>query len=131
MNDFLYPDESYAIRCAAFEVYKDKGCGFLEPVYQECFEIELSLRHIPFIAQDQLKLTYKGQELKHRYIPDVSCYGKIIIELKAVKEITDEHRAQPFKYLKATGYELGFLINFGHHTKVQIERIARSSPPPL
>jgi GxxExxY protein len=123
MGEMIYPEESYAIQGAAFEVYKDKGCGFLEAVFQECMEIELELRDIPFAAQQHLKLTYKGRELKQRYIPDLVCFDKIIVELKAVKEINDEHKAQVFNYLKATGYKLGLLINFGHYPKVEVVRI--------
>ena len=108
---------------ACFEVYKEKGCGFLEPVYQECLEIELGLRGIPFDAQFALALSYKGQQLKHAYVPDFICYGKIILELKAVSGLTDEHRAQVFNYLKATGHRLGILVNFGHHPLLEHERI--------
>ncbi len=71
-----------------------------------------------------LALEYKGRPLRKKYIPDFICFGKIIVEIKAVKEITDEHRAQVQNYLKATGYKLGLIINFGHYPKVQIERIA-------
>ena len=123
MNSLIYEEESYAIRGAAFEVYKEHGNGYLEAVYQESMEIELKLREIPFAAQDPLKLFYKGHELKQHYIPDLLIYGKIVVELKAVKELNDEHRAQLLNYLKATGYKLGMLINFGHHPKAQIERI--------
>jgi GxxExxY protein len=127
MNDgrVVYKDESYAILGACFEVYKEKGCGFLEPVYQECLEIELALQSIPFQPQSELALDYKGRTLKQKYIPDVICYGKIIVELKAVKEVVDEHRAQVHNYLKATGMKLGLLVNFGHYPKVEYERIVR------
>ena len=104
-------------------MYKDKGCGFLEAVYQECLAIECDVRNIPFEEQPALKLEYKGVPLKHGYQPDFICYGKIIVEIKAVKGLADEHRAQVHNYLKATGYELGFLINFSHYPKAQIERI--------
>jgi len=103
---------------------KEKGCGFLEDVYQECLEIELGLQEIEFDAQYSLKLEYKGRPLRKKYIPDFICFGKIIVEIKAVKEVTDEHRAQLQNYLKATGYKLGLLVNFGHHPQIQIERIA-------
>ncbi len=119
----IFEDESYAIRGAVFEVYKEMGCGFLEAVYQECFEKELQERLIPFVSQQELKLVYKKQQLQQTYRPDIICYGKIIVELKAVKEIRNEHRAQLHNYLKATGYTLGFLVNFGHHPKATIERI--------
>jgi len=123
MPEIIYRDESYAIMGACFEVYKEKGHGFVEPVYQECMEIELASRDIPFEAQKALPLDYKGTPLKHSYIPDLVCYGKIIVELKAVSALTDEHRAQVLNYLKATGYRLGILVNFGHHPKLQHERL--------
>ncbi|MBL9184097.1 MAG: GxxExxY protein [Verrucomicrobiaceae bacterium] len=119
----LYPDESFAIRGALFEVYKNKGSGFLEPVYQECLEIEFRLAGVPAIAQPRLQLDYKGTLLKSEYIPDFICFDKIIVELKAVKELTDAHRAQVQNYLKATGFKLAFLVNFGHHPLIEIERI--------
>jgi GxxExxY protein len=123
MVDVLYKDESYRIMGACFEVYKVKGAGFLEPVYQECLEIELELLGIPFKAQSELQLHYKGRVLKSKYIPDFICYEKIIIELKAVKALADEHRAQVHNYLKATGIRLGLLSNFGHYPKLEYERI--------
>ncbi|MSU59298.1 MAG: GxxExxY protein [Pedosphaera sp.] len=121
--ELLYKDESYAIIGACFEVYKEKGNGFVEPVYQECLELELTAQKIPFTAQCALRLTYKGTELKQRYIPDFLCFDKIILEIKAVKQLTDEHRAQVLNYLKATGLRLGLLVNFGHYPKVEYERI--------
>ncbi len=92
-------------------------------IYEECLEIELGMQEISFDAQYPLKLSYKGHPLKKRYIPDFIIAGKIIIEIKAVKALTDEHRAQLHNYLRATGYKLGLLVNFGHHPQVQIERI--------
>jgi len=124
-KDILYKEESYAILGACFEVYKDKGCGFLEPVYQECLQIELAFRKIPFKAQRKLGLTYKGQLLTQSYEPDFICYDKIIIELKAVSELTDKHRAQVHNYLKATDMHLGLLVNFGHYPGLEHERIVR------
>jgi len=126
MSDLLFKIESYAIMGACFEVYKDKGCGFVEPVYQECLAIELSHRTIPFIEQRELDLFYRSQRLKHTYKPDFVCFDGIIIEIKAVHEIAPEHRAQVMNYLKATGFELGILINFGHHPRVQYERIVNT-----
>jgi GxxExxY protein len=123
MAEILYPDESYAIQGACFEVYKDKGHGFVEPVYQECLEIELELRGIPFDAQTPLSLSYKGRTPKQTFKPDIICYGNIVVELKAVIKILDEHRAQVFNYLRASGLRLGYLINFGHYPKLEYERI--------
>lgn len=122
MSTFIYKEEGYEILGACFEVYKEKGSGFLEGVYQECLEIELGMRGVPFQSQKELSLTYKGVPLKKKYIPDLICFGKIIVELKAVSEITDEHRAQLINYLKATGYKVGYLINFAHYPKIQHER---------
>jgi GxxExxY protein len=122
--NLIYEAESYQIIGACFEVYREKGCGFLEPVYQECMEIELRLRGIPYTAQRPLALEYKGTPLQSKYQPDFVCYDKIIVELKAVNELADEFRAQVQNYLKATSFRLGLLINFGHYPKVELERIA-------
>jgi GxxExxY protein len=119
----IYEVESYQIIGACFEVYREKGCGLLEPVYQECVEIEMRLRGIPFVAQNPLALEYKGCPLRSKYEPDFICYEKMIVELKAVTELTDEHRAQVQNYLKATRLKLGLLVNFGHYPKIQLERI--------
>ena len=125
MSDLLLKDECYRVMGACFEVYKDKGCGFVEPVYQECLEIELEIQTILFRAQQQLPLHYKGRPLKQIYIPDFICFDQIILEIKAVSKLCDEHRAQVHNYLKATGYRLGLLVNFGHHPQVEWERIVR------
>ena len=123
MTDIIYKEESYAILGACFNVYNDKGCGFLEPVYQECCEIEFIHQGIPHFAQKELQLTYRGQVLKQRYKPDFVCYGKIILEIKAVSQPTDEHRAQVLNYLNATVMKLGILVNFGHQRTLEYERI--------
>ena len=125
MGKLKYEEESYRIRGAVFEVYREMGCGFLEAVYQECMERELTREGIPFVSQAELVLHYKSELLTQTYKPDLICYGKIIVEIKAAKELADEHRAQVHNYLKATGHELGFLVNFGHYPKAQIERIVR------
>jgi GxxExxY protein len=124
MSTIIYPELSYKIMGACFEVYKEKGCGFLESVFQECLEMELSDQAIPFLAQPSLKLEYKGRPLKQTYAPDFVCYDRIILEIKAVTVLNDEHRAQVHNYLRATGYRLGLLVNFGHFPKVEAERIA-------
>ena len=112
-NVFLFEEETYAIRGAVFEVYREMGCGFLEAVYQECLEKEFVLRNIPFVSQKDLTLSYKGQALKQTYKPDFICYGKIIVEIKALSATTGEHKAQVLNYLKATREKLGLLVNFG------------------
>jgi GxxExxY protein len=120
--ELLFRDESYAILGACFEVYKEKGAGFLEAVYQECLGIEFQARGVPYEEKPRLRLTYKGRELIQVYEPDFLCFGEIILELKAVKLVTDEHRAQVINYLRATGKQLGLLINFGHYPKIEHER---------
>ena len=124
-KDLLYEEETYRLRGAVFEVYREMGCGFLEAVYQECLAKELRLQNIPFVAQQELQLIYKGEALEQAYKPDLICFERIIIELKAVKEIADEHRAQLHNYLKATGLKLGLLVNFGHYPKATVERIIK------
>lgn len=118
-----FKEESFQIRGVVFEVYREMGCGFLEGVYQECMERELTEKGIPFVAQADLRLEYKGTQLNQLYRPDFVCFGKIIVELKAAKELCNEHRAQVHNYLKASGYKLGLLVNFGHYPKAEIERI--------
>lgn len=134
-DKFPLGPETYAILGACFEVYNQKGCGFLEAVYQECLEIELSLRKIPMTSQEVVPLEYKGVQLKQTYMPDFLCFGRIVVEIKAVSKITDEHRAQLLNYLHATGHEVGLLINFGHHPGLEYERLivtnrARNITPP-
>ena len=126
MEDFPLKAETYKILGACFEVYKEKGCGFLEPVYQECLEIELALQGIPFVAQQSLKLEYKGHPLRQTYQPDFLCFGQVVVEIKAVSKLTDEHRAQLLNYLNATGLEVGLLINFGHYPGLEYERIVNT-----
>lgn len=123
MNEIIYREESYKIMGACFEVYKEKGCGFLESVYHECLELEMSEQRIPFVTKTNLQLTYKGRLLKQTYEPDFACFDKIILEIKAVSKLTDEHRAQVHNYHRATGHRLGLLVNFGHYPKVESERI--------
>ena len=119
----IYETESYAIKGAAMQVYGVLGNGFLEAVYQECLELEFQRREIPFVAQPALTLVYEGQTLKQLYKPDFVCYGKIIVELKAVTKLTNEHRAQVLNYCKATNFQLGLLFNFGHYPLLEQVRI--------
>lgn len=125
MDDkIIFKEESYLIQGAIFEVYREMGCGFLEAVYQECLEKELHYRGIPFVGQPELQLSYKNETLQQKYKPDIICYGKIIVELKAVKQTAPEHEAQVINYLKATKMKLGLLVNFGTYPKVDIKRLA-------
>jgi GxxExxY protein len=125
--DYLYSDETYLIRGAIYEVYKEIGCGFLEAVYQECLEREFRIQEIPFESQKQLDIEYKGKVLEKKYIPDFICYDKIIVEIKAGKELTNEHMAQVINYLKASNMKLGLLINFGSYPGVDIKRLIYNS----
>ena len=123
MTDIVYKLESFEIIEACFEVYKEKGSGFLESVYQECLEIELAERKVPFIIQPELSLTYKNRPLKSKFKPDFICYEKIVMELKAVTALADEHRAQLQNYLRSAKMKLGLLVNFSHYPKLEYERI--------
>ena len=122
MAELLYRDEAYAIIGAAMEVYNQLGPGFLEAVYQEALEIELSECGIPFVSQQELRILYKGRPLKRTYMPDLVCYDKIIVELKALDRLTNKEMAQVLNYLKATGFRLGLLVNFGNSEKLEWER---------
>lgn len=122
MNELLAKDEVYKIVGAAMEVYNEKGVGFLEEVYQECLEIELEMRGIPFISQKELPLYYKGRLLKKRYRADFVCYENIIVEIKALDRLTTNEEAQILNYLKATGFQVGVLINFGSRNKLEWDR---------
>jgi GxxExxY protein len=125
MNEkvLVFPDESYVINGACMEVYRTLGNGFLEAVYQESLEIEFKKREIPFQSQKPLTLLYQGQPLKQSYKTDFICYDKIIVEIKAISKLADEHRAQVMNYLKATGYQPGLLYNFGHYPLLEIDRV--------
>lgn len=118
----IFETETYEVLGACFEVYREKGCGFLEDVYQECLEIEFGIRGLPFVVKPPLELEYKGHKLRKKYEPDFFCHGKVILEIKAVKVLDDSHRAQLMNYLRATGIQVGLLVNFGHYPKVQHER---------
>lgn len=124
MEQFYYKEESYAIRGAVFAVHKELGCGFLERVYQDALEYEFKERGIPYEREKEIRITYKGKPLSEPYRADFVCYGKIIIELKALAALENVHRSQVINYLKATGMKLGFLINFGEEW-ANVERIIR------
>ncbi|MCQ2265899.1 MAG: GxxExxY protein [Bacteroidales bacterium] len=120
--DLIYSNESFAIRGAVMKVYNTLGCGYLVAVFQEVLAIELEKRNIPFEREKELSIFYEGHLLQKKYFADFVCFDKIIVELKAVKELDDSHRSQIYNYLKATGFKLGLLINFGNYKKVEIER---------
>ena len=119
----IYKEESYKVVGAAFKVYNALGHGFLEAVYQEALEIEFQRQGIPYEREKELKIKYEGVELKQTYKADFVCFGKIIVELKAVNALDDAQRSQVYNYLHATGYKLGLLLNFGCPDELEKERI--------
>ena len=118
MDDLIYREESYKIVGCCMEVHKHLGCGFKEAVYQEALEREFEDNGLCFEREKALKIIYKGKYLKKEFFPDFVCFGKIVLELKAVKELTDIHQAQLFNYLKASKLRLGLLVNFGETSLV-------------
>ena len=125
MNHIIYKEESYNISGACFNVYTKMGCGFLESVYHECLEIEFKNRRIPFESQKEIELYYGDKKLKQKFKPNFICFDKIIIEIKAISKLLQEHEAQVLNYLNATELKLGILINFGHYPKLEYKRIIK------
>lgn len=119
----IYKEESYATIGARMAIYKDKRCGFLEPVYDQCLVIEFEIRGIPFISKPAQTLQYRGRTLIQTFSPDSICYEKIIVEIKAVSALVDEHRAQVLNYLSATGSELALLVSLGHYPRFEYDRL--------
>jgi GxxExxY protein len=112
-GDLLFREEVHKIIGAAMAVHRYFGCGFTEKVYQDALEIELGNQNIPFEREAELHAVYNGQELASTFKPDFICYNKIIVELKAVQELDDIHRAQAMNYGKIAESEIALLINFG------------------
>jgi len=111
---------------AAFEVYNEQGGGMAEEIYQECLEIELELRAIPFRAQQELRCFYKGRLLKKCYIPDLIVLGGLVVELKSVSQLLPEHEAQLINYLRITRQSVGYLLNFGPKDALEWKRFILS-----
>ena len=124
-EDLLFKDECYKIYGCIYAVNRKLGSGFLEAVYQEALEIELRRENIPFLSQQKLEILYDGIPLTNYYIADIVCYDKIIVELKAITKITNQHKAQLMNYLAATGFKLGLLVNFSSYPKAEIVRMVR------
>ena len=103
--------------------------GFVEAIYHECLEIEFEMAGIPAVSKPRLEIQYKGRALKQRPEPDFVCFGKLILEIKAVKSLCDEHRSQLHNYLRATGFELGLLVNFCGKEELEWERILKTEDP--
>ena len=115
MTELILKEECYKIMGAAFQVYRELGCGFLEAVYQEAFEMELGWRGIPFQRSKNLEVVYRGRRLTKFYIADIVCYSSVVVEVKAIEQMSPRDDAQLLNYLSATGFKLGLLINFGHY----------------
>ena len=122
MAELIFKDESYAIVGAAMDVYYTLGTGFLEPVYHSAMIVELARRRIPFESEKELDLFYKNVRLEKKYIPDLVCYGQIIVELKVVPRISNIEIAQLINYLKITRNRLGLLVNFGTDRTLEWQR---------
>ena len=116
--DLIYPEEAYKIVGAAMQVHRELGCGFLEPVYQEALEILLKKEGIPYEREKRLPIYFMGELLRKEYFADFVCFSKIIVELKAVSQLTPVYEAQVLNYLKASGCKLGLLLNFGQASLV-------------
>ena len=120
-DHLIYKEECFQIVGCCMEVHRELGCGFKEAVYQEALEREFINNAMDFVREKRLKIQYKGIVLKKEYSPDFVCFGKIVLELKAVSELTDIHQCQVFNYLKASKLRLGLLVNFGT-TSLQFKR---------
>ena len=123
MKPEIYKEEGYRFMGAAFEVYNDRGYGMAEEIYQESLAIELELRSIAYQAKPELRCHYKGRELKRGYFPYLFVFGCLVVELKAVTELTTEHEAQLINYMRITRQPVGYLVNFGHKDTLEWKRL--------
>lgn len=130
MAELLYKDEVYAIIGAAMDVYNQLGPGFGEAIYQEALEIEVENRKIPNNPQQDIFIFYKGQRLKNFFTPDLICYEKIVVEIKALDRLTSREESQLLNYLKATSMPVGLLINFGSENDLEWKRMVLTSQKP-
>ena len=132
MKPGIHQDEGYRFMGAAFEVYNDRGYGMAEEIYQESLEIELELRGVAHHSKSELRCYYKGRELKKRYVPDLVVLDCLVVELKAVSQLTAEHEAQVYNYTRITRQLVGYLVNFGHKDGLEWKRLIISQfIPPL
>jgi len=112
-NDLLFKEECYKVIGACMAVHRELGNGFLESVYQEALAIEFLDQGIPFEKEKEIRIFYKDKILDKCYKADFLCFGKIIVEIKALSELSNDHISQLLNYLKATKLRVGLLVNFG------------------
>jgi len=124
-RELIYKDAVYGIVGAAMNVSNELGCGFLEAVYQEALEVEFEECDIVYEPQKRINISYKERMLKKEYFADFVCYGNIIVEVKAIKEIREPEEAQLLNYLKATKLPVGLILNFGT-VKLEWKRYANT-----
>lgn len=120
--ELLFKDEVYAIIGAAIEVHRELKNGFLEAVYQEALQIEMTARNIPYIALTPITIYYKGQPLKKFYVADFICHEKLLVEIKVMERLTSKEEAQLLNYMNATKMRVGLLINFGDAGRLDWQR---------
>jgi GxxExxY protein len=127
--ELLFKHQVYTIVGAAFEVYNILGPGFLEAVYQDALIVEFTQRQIPFVAHQEIRITYKGHRLSKSYIPDFLCHNSVIVEIKATERLTPTDQAQLLNYMKAAQLTTGLLINFGPAKNMEWKRMVLSQRP--
>ena len=122
-NALLYSDETYAINRCIYDVYDSMPRFAEEALYQEALEIALADAGIPFESQKEIAPTFHGKRMAHTYRPDIICFDKIVVELKAVKQLVPAHFAQLRNYLGLLDMRVGLLVNFHAFPNVQIRRV--------
>jgi len=123
-QDFLYSEESHAIIGCSLEVLNEIGHGLHEKIYENALVVEFGLRGIPFAQQPEYDVNYKTVSVG-KYIPDLICYDKIVVDTKTIDKITEHERGKMLNYLKITGLKVGLIINF-KHAKLEWIRVART-----
>lgn len=122
-SKLILADETYAIVGAAMEVYYTLGSGFLEPAYQQALAIELGLRNIPFRQQERFEVEYKGHLLGKEYFADYFCFDQIIVEIKALNQLSPADWSQVLNYLKVSKQRVGLLFNFGSVGRLEWKKL--------
>lgn len=124
-------EQTYAIIGAAMEVHSELGHGFLEAVYCDALERELAEQEIPFEKEVRLPVMYRGQPLQTSYRADFVCFASVLVETKALQNLSGIEDAQVINYPKASGLKRGILLNFGT-PRLQYKRLVpdlRQSAP--